>query len=159
MDGTSGIALPNRSILPVIRDSNCSWWTFINGLKLAGLNWMGHVTIYISGTRGRIAKPMPALDWPARLSLNAPSYGIPSLVWRPACMESKIGSIGLIGDVIDYSIATSRNSAKRMVPLDSGHRIGVTILWKELLVALGSIRGPGYYIYGIWGRNFVRFWW
>jgi len=56
---------------------------------------------------------------------------------------------GLIGDVIAYTVAGSSDGAKWMEPLDSGRRIGVTILWKELLVALGSIRGPGYYIYGI----------
>jgi len=48
--------------------------------KIAELNSIGHVTIFTSRTRCRMAKPMPEFDWLDQISLNEPSNGISILV-------------------------------------------------------------------------------
>lgn len=51
------------------------------------------------------------------------------------------GKCKLIGDVFSHSIATSKDTGKWTIPLDSGRQILQIILRKELLMALGLICG------------------
>ena len=71
MDGTSGFAVSNRSIHPLIRDSDCSWGLFIGTLKNAAIKGISHVTIYISATSGRSTKWMAPADSQRRIGVTA----------------------------------------------------------------------------------------
>jgi len=57
--------------------------------------------------------------------------------------------IELIGAVIAYIVATSGGTVRQMAPLNPAHRIGVTILKKEPLMALRRICERGCQFCGI----------
>ena len=46
-----------------------------------------------------------------------------------------------IFDVFDDGRRPKRDTAKRMAPADSAYQIYLTILWRELMRALGGVHG------------------
>ena len=80
-----------------------------------------------------MAKRMQAFDWTHQISLNAPCNGTLIISAMAASVDSKIGEIWLIGDVFSYSVTTSDDTAKRMVPFDSAQRIDVSTLSTDVL--------------------------
>ncbi len=66
-DGSVGFSASNRFIHVLGRCSNCSWRAVITRLKSSEI---GHVSIYISTTKGAMANRMTALDSAHQIGLS-----------------------------------------------------------------------------------------
>ena len=132
MDGAIGF---NRSIYTLEQCSDGSLGCFLGGINKTRKSV---TSLFIS--------PQPGM-----LSLNGRKFVVSNKFrcaiernsnhrWS-ACVDGLKPRDWIIGDVIAYRGATSRYNRKWMVPLNSACRICQAILWRGLLMALGSICG------------------
>ena len=78
-----------------------------------------------------MAKPRLAFDWAHQISLITPSSGILIINAVAASMDPKIKEIER--DFFAYNVTTSEDTGKWMIPFDSAHQIGLSILSTGLL--------------------------
>src|SRR5438552_3019764 len=111
----------SKDVLTV--EEGVSGWGFKNGR-------IGNVFASASRPSGPTAKRTPPLDSARRIGVSTLSRGVLT-VDEGAC--GRRFKNHKLGHVFDYSGRRSRDTAKRMVRLDSARQIGLCTIWRGVL--------------------------